>query len=437
MRKPKIKVTTIVLALLACSAGVASAQMAVPSARGAGVAGSYTARARGYESPFWNPANLGLSDRPGWSIGLASASFYVDNNSLSYGQIEDLYGEYLDNAAKSELLAEIRGTDGDGMLELSADVGASVLAFSVWRFAFGIGATGSTALEVSPDAAELILFGNLGESGLGKDFALDGSHGDGWGLSGAYLSYAQPFTIPALDYLDMKFSAGATIRYGIAHGLFRVADQGTALTYEPLVLDVDAEMLNSTEVDAGRAWAADLGAAMEWGSLVAGISLIDAFSDIQWNEEEFELTRYTAYADFDSSTATDTTLAFDQLDPADQERVSEFLDDTDIPRKLRLGAAWKMGSMLSLSADYLELLGGSLNARWERQLSAGAELRLVSALPLRVGLATDFGSLAFTGGIGLYAGPVHLDIAAGRWGIGAGDGMALALSLSVWPGARY
>ncbi|NIR45216.1 MAG: conjugal transfer protein TraF [Gemmatimonadetes bacterium] len=437
MSNTDFKVTTIVLALLACSPGVAGAQMAAPSARSAGLADSYVGRARGYESPFWNPANLGLSDRPGWSIGLAGANAYLDNNSLSYGQIEDLYGEYLDDATKSELLAEIRGVDGDGMLELSADLGATGMAFSIWRFAFGVGATGSTALAVSPDAAELILFGNMGEDGTGRDFTLDGSHGDGWGLSSVYVSYAQPFTIPALDYLDMKFSIGATVKYGVAHGLYRAADQGTALTYDPLVLDVDAEVLNSTEFNAGSVWAADLGAAMEWGSLVAGISVIDAFSNIQWDEEAFELKRYTAHADFDSATSTDTTLAFSELTLADQERVSEYLQGADVPKKLRLGAAWRMGSMLSLSADYLELLGGSLNARWERQLSAGAELRLLSVVPLRAGLATDFNSLAVTGGFGLYAGPVHLDFAAGRWGIGAGDGVALALSLSVWPGTGY
>lgn len=433
----KQKITTIVFALLACSAGAASAQMATPSARSFGLADSYSARARGYEAPFWNPANLGLTESPGWSIGLAGVSAFLDNNSLSYGQIEALYGDYLDDAEKSALLAEIRGADGDGMLQLSADAGANVLGFSIWRFAFGLGATGSTKLEVSADAAELLLFGNVGEDGNGRDFDLNGSHGDGWSLSSAYLSYAQPFTIPALDYLGMKFSVGGTVKYGLAHGLFRVADEGSLLTYDPLTLNVEAEILNTTEIDAGRVFAADIGAAMEWGSWVFGLSVIDAFSDIQWNEEAFELTQYSIYADFDSSTASDTTLSFAELSLTDQESIIEFLNSANVPTKVRLGTAWDMSSMLSLSADYMEMIGGTLRARWERQLSVGGELRPISVLPLRLGLATDFNNLAITGGLGIYAGPVHLDLSVGRWGIGAGDGVAAALSISVWPGAGW
>lgn len=430
-------ITTIVFALLAASAGTAGAQMSTPSARSFGLADSYMARARGYESPFWNPANLGLSDRPGWSIGLAGVNAYLDNNALSYGQIEDLYGDYLDDTEKSELLAEIRNAGSDGMLQLDVDAGATVLGFSIWRFAFGVGATGSSNLEVSADAAELLLFGNVGEDGTGGDFSFDGSYGNGWSLSSVYLSYAQPFTIPALDYLGMKFSVGATVKYGMAHGLFRVSDEGSLLTYDPLALNVEAERLNSTEFDAGSVWAADFGAAMEWGAWVFGLSVIDALSSISWNEEVFELTQYSVYADFDNSDASDTTLAFNELSPADQERVTAYLSQADIPAKLRLGASWQMSQMLSLSADYMELLGGTLRARWERQLSAGAELRPVSFLPLRFGLATDFNKMAIAGGIGIYAGPVHLDLSAGRWGIGAGDGVAVAFSVSIWPGAGW
>jgi hypothetical protein len=411
--------------------------MSAPSARSFGLAGSYTTRARGYESPFWNPANLGLSSRPSWSVGLVGVNAYLDNNALSYGQIESLYGDYLDPTEKSELLAEIRNTGTDGMLELDVDAGATALGFSIWRFAFGVSATGSSRAEVSSDAAELLLFGNVGEDGTGGDFSFDGSYGNGWSLSSAYLSYAQPFTIPALDYLGMKFSVGATVKYGMAHGLVRISDEGSLLTYEPLALDVEAELLNSTEFDAGNVWAADFGAAMEWGDWVFGLSAIDLFSSISWNEEVFELTQYSVHADFDSSSASDTTLAFNELSAEDQQRVRDYLSQADIPTRVRLGAGWQMSQLLSLSADYLELVGGSLRARWERQLSVGAELRPISVLPLRVGLATDFNKLAIAGGLGIYAGPAHFDLSAGRWGIGAGDGVALAVSVSIWPGAGW
>lgn len=41
-----------------------------PSLRGAGMAGAYAGLARGHEAAGWNPALLGLADRPGWSVAL-------------------------------------------------------------------------------------------------------------------------------------------------------------------------------------------------------------------------------------------------------------------------------------------------------------------------------------------------------------------------------
>ncbi len=424
--------------LLVCTAVDAGAQLATPSARSYALANSFMARARGYEAAYWNPANLGLPDRPAWSVGLAGASAYLNNNSLSYGQISDLYGEYIDSATKSELLASIREDDPDKMFELDFDASAHVVSASIWRFAFGAGSMGAGNLELSPDAAEFLLFGNVGEDGTGGDFSLEGSHGEAWAISGGFVSYAQPFTIPALDYLGLKFSIGATVKYGVAHGLVRLVDGGTMLTDDPLAAVVNAELLNSTDADAGRLWAADIGAAVDWdGLLVAGISLSNVLSSISWNEEDFEVTLVTARADYDSATSTDTTLAFNELSPDDQQNITEYLAQADVPRQLRLGVVFEAIPALTVSADYVELIGGTLRSRWDRTVSAGGELRLISALPLRVGLATDFSHFAYTGGLGIYMGPVHIDLSAGRWGVVGGDGVVAALSISVWPGSHY
>jgi hypothetical protein len=427
------RIVTIACALLACAAREAGAQSPAPSARGLALANSYMARARGYEAPFWNPANLGLPDRPSFSIGLPGASAYVNNNSLSYGQIADLYGEYIDDATKSELLADIRQDDPDRMFELSFDVGAHAVAASIGRFAFGVGAVGGGELEVSPDALELLLFGNVGEDGSGGDFTLEGSQAQAWAMSSAFVSYAQPFTIPALDWLDTQFSVGATVRYGVAHGFVQLNDRGSLLTADPLVLDAEAEVMASTDADAGRVWSVDMGAAMDYDSLLTlGISLQNAFAGISWNEEEFELTSYTVTADFDSTSLTDTTRTFHELGAEEQQRVMDRLDEAEVPRRLRLAAVYRLSRNLSLSADYTELIGGTLRASWDRTFAVGGELRLIPALPLRAGLATDFSQLAYTGGLGIHSGPVHTDFAIGRWGVAGGDGLVTALSISIW-----
>lgn len=429
-----IRTVAIATILVAGSTGLVQGQSATPSARSFGFASSFTARARGYEAVFWNPANLGLPGRPGWSVGLPGASAYLNNNSLSYGEIADLYGEFIDDATKSDLLADIRRDDPERMFKLSADLGAHVLGVSIGRFAFTFGTVGAADLRVSPDAMELLLFGNAGEDGTGGDFSLEGSDAQAWWFSGGALSYGQPFTIPALEWLDMSFSVGATLRYGVAHGLVRLADRGTTLTAEPLAVDVDAEVLSSEDASAGTLWAVDLGAAMDWGGFLAvGLSLQNALANVSWNEEEFELQLLRASADFDSTTSEDTTLAFTELSAEDQERVRGFLDEADVPKRLRLGGVYALSPKFTLSADYEELIGGSLRSRWDRSLSLGGELALLNALPLRIGLATDFSHFAYTGGLGIYLGPVHTDLAVGRWGVVGGDGVVGALSISLWP----
>ena len=151
MRKPGIG--AIVLATLIVLPGAASTQLTAPSASSFGLAGSFAARARGYEASYWNPANLGLPGAPGWSVGIVGANATINNNSLDRGQITGLFGEFIDNETKSTILADIRR--GPDRFRLGGELGASALAASIGRFGFGFSAIGVGDLHVSPDAAEL------------------------------------------------------------------------------------------------------------------------------------------------------------------------------------------------------------------------------------------------------------------------------------------
>jgi hypothetical protein len=430
----RYSIAATVLTALAGFAIEAGAQTVVPSARGYALANAYIGRARGYEGPFWNPANLGLPGRPPWSVGLAGINAYVNNNSLTFLQIFDLLGNFLDDEEKSKLLAEVREDDPNRMFEASFDVGAGVSGASIGRFAFGVGSGGAGGAQLSADAIELLLFGNDGEAGTGKDFTLEESDARAWSLTAGFVSYAQPFTISALDRHNMNFSVGASIKYGVAHAFARFLDKGSRLTAIPLTSSVDAELLSANDGTAGQFWSFDLGVAMDWDDrLVAGISVHNLLSNISWNEEEFELRLYVLESDLVTTVTTDTMLAFDELSAEDRERIAEFLDKADIPARLRLGAAYEVSPKFSLSADYKELIGGTLRARWDRALSVGGEFTFLSWLPLRLGLATDFDQFAYTTGFGIYLAVLHTDIAVGRWGVAGGDGLVAALSLSIWP----
>ena len=200
----------ITLLLLFCSA-TAQAQLATPEARSFAMGGAYGSRALGYEASFWNPANLGLSNNPSWSAG-ANASAYFSNNALEYGDVTALYGEYLDDATKSRLLADVRQNTNGDLATLSFDVGAQGLGASFGRLAAGFGGIGAGNAEITPDALELVLFGNVGEDGAGRNFDFSGTTVDLWTFYGAYASYAQPFQFAALP------GVGLVIRLNEATG---------------------------------------------------------------------------------------------------------------------------------------------------------------------------------------------------------------------------
>lgn len=429
MHRTRVVAATFLLAIAAANAG---AQLATPEARSFAMGNAYSARARGYESSFWNPANLGLSENTSWSTGLNASAFFT-NNALGYNQVTGLYGDYLDAGEKSQLLSDLRESTGGDLAHLRFDVGAQGLGVSYGRFAAGFGGIGAGSAEITPDALELLLFGNVGESGDGRDFNFAGTVVDIWTLYGAHASYAQPFRLPALPAFG--FSAGATVRYGVARDLLRITENNSELIYEPLVLDVDLQKLQSKGGNAGSAFAMDFGLAMEWSeNLVVGASLINAVQYVQWDSSAFEVTSYGVDADYSDIAISSTKIAYEDLDADGKQRIDELLDDANLPRRLRLGSMFRVSPQLDLSADYVELIGGSLRSRWERTLSTGAEIRIIPMLPLRAGFATSFEQFALTGGIGLHAGPVHTDFAIGRWGLGGGDGIVTSLSMSYWPG---
>jgi hypothetical protein len=428
MRKTGIE--AIVLSMLIVLPGAASAQLAAPSASSFGLAGSFAARARGYEASYWNPANLGLPGAPGWSVGIVGVNTRINNNALDHGLITGLFGEFIDSETKSRILAAVRRSDS-GRFRLGGELGASALAVSIGRFGFGVSALGVGDLQVSPDAAELILFGNVGEDGTGKDFDFRGN-GDGSVLSNVYLSYAQPFSFASLA--GMEFAIGASAKYGIAHALALVTDGGSTFTVNPLVLQPDVQIISSTGWDAGRIWAFDLGAALEWSNWAFSLALQNAFANVNWNVEDFELSLYEGRADITGAVLTDTTIAYSDLTLEQQQPIQDRLERADPPRRLRMGALYRLGQAWTLSADYMELTGGTLREQWDRSLSLGAQVTLISVLPLRAGLATDFSQITLAGGLGVYVGPVHVDFSYSTLTLGAGDGAIASLSISVWPG---
>ena len=87
------------------------------STRAMGLAQSYTALARGPESVFWNPANLGLNGGTGFSWDILNYGFTLiaENNSFSVQDYNDNFTStthVIGDAEKDKLLGSI---DAEGL----------------------------------------------------------------------------------------------------------------------------------------------------------------------------------------------------------------------------------------------------------------------------------------------------------------------------------
>ncbi|HEU4885667.1 MAG TPA: hypothetical protein VFT45_25760, partial [Longimicrobium sp.] len=81
------------LAFTAAAATVAAAPLAaqVPlTPRALGMGGAYVGVARGAESLWLNPANLGLPNSPHWSANIPTLSLGVDTRGIEPGDLQDL-----------------------------------------------------------------------------------------------------------------------------------------------------------------------------------------------------------------------------------------------------------------------------------------------------------------------------------------------------------
>jgi hypothetical protein len=90
----------------------------ISNARALGMGGAYTAAARGLEAPYWNPANLGLSDGGRYSIGIFGAGVGLKNNSLTLGEYNKYNGSFLDDSDKEFIMNSV---PGDGLRRFPRD----------------------------------------------------------------------------------------------------------------------------------------------------------------------------------------------------------------------------------------------------------------------------------------------------------------------------
>lgn len=399
------------------------AQLPNTSTRALGL-GAYTVIARGYEAAAWNPALLGMRGNPGLTIGLPQASMEFGSSAFGLSDFQKYSGKFLSAADKAYLLGKI-----DTTLGIRDNISVSPFGLSIGHFALSIGVAGDVQGQLGKDAVDLALNGNA--SNPARLFSAAGSGGSGWAATTAALSVGWPLHILPIGRLSVGGSFkkiwGMGLGYGIADTSSRFQVQGpngfnVQSSGQAIYTDYSgANKINGLSNVPGSGYGVDVGGVLQLpAGLTVGLSLVNVIGSMTWNASHLRYERGT-YTVTQSATGggvndthTDSILTGAQIngDPRAKAFRDSVLTHSGFARLARAGASLHVGKLL-VAADAQVRLSDGIDHPPAQLVSGGAEYVLFGILPLRAGLGTDFANqFTFSGGTGLYLGPVHLDLGA-------------------------
>jgi hypothetical protein len=421
----------IVIALaMACAYALPlRGQIPSASAPALGLADNFTAVAKGFNAVAWNPAMLGMPDNPRFSIAILPIRGSAGIGPITLADVAGYESQFLDDAVKQDWLRRIIESGGQ---EGTASGDVTYLGLSAGRFALQLSTMSHVEANLSPDAAELLLFGNA-ERATGEDFDLGGSSVRGMVTSTAAVSFAQSLPIRFLvPVLEQHLSVGVTVKYTVGNALIFGRNVGSVVSSTDGDFDVAFPVIqsdsvaNAHSIDRGRGVGVDVGAAWRGGPLSLSASVRNLYNSFAWDTTSFVYR--PGRVQFDGTTG-DAQFAMEGYANAPEELKGTVRDFT-FARQIVVGGAWRASDKLRVSADVRQHIGEGIELGPRSHLGVAAEYRPISFLPLRAGYAQITGGYQLGAGAGLDLGPANLAVSVGRRGGGFGADNIVAFGLS-------
>lgn len=377
------------------------AQLPNTSASATGLAGNYTALARGYEAITWNPALLAAPGRPGFSIGVLLAGGASGLDPIDVSDLADYEGRVIPATVKSQWVEQVRAA---GQQRGDADGGITPIALSVGNFGLQYSVTAYANASLNDDATEALLFGNAGATGEPRNFNFAGSEVDGGAVSTIAASYA--FRLPAA--VGRHLSLGVTGKYIFGHVVARGQDAGSTTTADEIDIVFPVVHTREDETTSGGGIGLDVGAAFTAGRLRVGASIANVINTFAWDEAKLVFRPGTAHFDADSSSSDFDTTAFASAPAALREAIA----DQSFRPRASVGVAIDVSRLLTVTGDLRSEIGDGIVIGAKDHIGVGAELRVIPFLPLRAGVAKITDGTQFAGGVGLRIGRYELGVGA-------------------------
>lgn len=408
---------TVAAAAAALVAGPALAQ--VPSTpRALGMGGAYAGVARGVESLFQNPANLGLAGSPLWSAAFPTLSAGIGTRGISVEQAVDLaqWGD-LGQAERDAILADVPA----GGTGLDLDVRAPLAALQMGRVAASVSYTTLGSHTVNRSIVDLLFNGFERE----RTYTIDGTQGSRaafWDLAAGYGNRIGPVAVGATAHLYLP-------RTLVRSGLVDVDTVYDVISGFTVPTDIRVTYAG-VRSESGSGFGLDVGAAMQpLPGLTVSAALDNVVSTMEWEDRLGVRTVVLDRNDYENGDLEQISSEYDESQrpydeaaalPGTRALAASLRDhrDAGLPMTLRAGAAYELRGTTVAAAFQKEMDDDApLGGLWNQQLSVGVQQRL-SILAFRAGVATDLDEGSMLSG-GLSLGPLHLG--AARLTTGGGD----------------
>ena len=424
-----------VLGLLAPTA--AAAQVANPAPQAVGVGGSYTALARGIAAPAWNPAGLGMPDGPRLSFAVLPLSFTAGLSPVSTGDLAEYQGELIPASARQEWLAAITEAGGETG---TVDADVTFLALGFGPVALSASSTVRGRVNMAPDVAEVLFFGNAGLTGDPRDYSLQGSNFDVVGTTTFAASMGMPLSLALGPLPDQHFAVGATVKYTVGNFLVLGQESQSTISSDPIAVDIRFPIIHTPLPDDsaedqtfgdvannGGGFSLDIGAAWQGGPFSAGVVVKNVVSTFEWDLDGLQYREGTATWNADTSSTSFDTASIANAPPELIDRIETLYGFSPT---LAAGAAMQVTPFLEVTGELRHSLEENLNVGERSHVGVGAELTILPVLPIRAGVAAVSGGYQLSGGLGLRLGPVELAFSAAARQTDLGDAARMAFGLT-------
>lgn len=387
----------VLAALLPALGAPLSAQLPQASAAALGMGYNMTASARGFAAVANNPAGLGMADSPGFSLAIPAVAVEDGLGPVSLSDLADWEGRLVPNDVKQDWLERVAASGRQGG---SVFAGVTPVALSIGSLGVQASTQVGGKTHLGPDIVELMLYGNAGRTGTAGDFDLEGSFIDSFVLSTIALSWG----FRASDALHL----GVTGKYMGGSGLVVARDAGSLFGSDPLTIELlyPVVLPAGEEFDFGNGSGVgfDVGAIWSGPSVTVGATIQNLVSTFEWDLAEFSYVPGRALFELGRAGSD-----FEEQPASGAPRVLLDAVEELTPKPVfAVGVEMSPTSIVRLQADIRQRVSGGLGVGPDFHAGVGAELRALSALPLRAHLAAVSGGVQVGGGASLVLGPVNL-----------------------------